>query len=362
MGIFEPTSAITTSLDSGLTKVSVEEQDTAISSYTPNFSKWHGYYRTTPELGAVIDKVIIWAFGGGVKAKEKNKQAFLDKIRGFGKDTIREICMNQGRTSTICGTSAAEIKKNARGELTNLIPLNPGNIKVLRDNKGMIVRFEQWLQGKKTATWQPEEILWLPWNSIADEIGGISTIEKIESLILLRKKAQEVQGVIIERNAKPIIVIEVDADSDSALENIKTKYKNLIDKGEAMVVPRGSITFGEQVGRQYIDTIPWLVYLQKYFILAEGVPEVVLGSISPGDTEGASKILMLGYEMVVKNKQKWFEDQWKAQIGFEIEFEEPPSINPQVIDDNKKSGALDARRGNNSMDGKDSVNPTGANK
>jgi len=44
------------------------------TAYTPNFKKWHGYYRQIPELRAVINKLASWTFGRGIKADKKNKE------------------------------------------------------------------------------------------------------------------------------------------------------------------------------------------------------------------------------------------------------------------------------------------------
>jgi hypothetical protein len=130
-----------------------------------------------------------------------------------------------------------------------------------------------------------------------------------------------------------------------------------------MLVPLGTAKMTtEQLQALIKDSMEWILYLQKYFVMSEGVPEVILGSISSRDTEGASKILMLAYEQVIRNKQDWFEQQFKAQLGIEIDLPDPPTINPLILTDIRKSGALNASRGNNSMTGLDSINPAGENK
>jgi hypothetical protein len=362
MGLYDISSATTTNLTTTLTDISVDEQDTEISTYTPSWAKWHGYYRKVPELQAVIDKVAEWACGRGIKAKDASKQKQLDKIRGFGKDTAQSIARNLIRTGKTAGDCFAEILKNNRGELVNLKPLNPGTIRIVADNKGIILRYEQisqkysgagGLPPKILATWAPDEIFHLPWNRIADEIHGISTIEKLETAILMIQEAESVMKKIIRRNAKPIVVIEADTDDAAKMAELKTKYASLIENDEAMIVSREAVKLLDFTSKLAIDPLPWMNYLIKKFIVAEGVPEVVLGSINAGDTEGASKILMLGFEQVVKTIQLFFEEQWAAQIGWEIDLPEPPSINPLVLTDSRKSG-----QGNSPTD----INPTGQNK
>lgn len=348
MGLFDISSATTTNLNSELTEVSVDSVDTTIARWTPEWAKWHGHYRSVGRLQAVIDKVALWTAGKGLKAKEPSRQKQLDQIRGNGKDTIRDIAINMIRTSDICGASFAEIIKNKRAELTNLKILSPGAMEVLSDEKGMLTGFEQ-VQYKSGADgkmqkiilnhWSIEEIFYLPRMRIGDEIGGIGVIERIEDIILKKKEAQEIYQKIVRRNAKPIVIIEADTDDTTKMTALKVKYKDLIENDEAMIVPKDSIKLLDFASKLGIDPLPWLTYLDKEFLIAEGVPEVILGAISTKDTESASKIVFVAWGQVINDKQDWFESQWKAQLGFEIELPEPPNMEEMVGADVKKEGA-----------------------
>src|SRR3990167_2602771 len=269
MGIFDIDSVTNTDLTGTLTLTSVNEGDTEITWYIPRWSKWHGIYREIPEISATIDKVSFWTAGKGIKAKEKSRQDQLDKIRGFGKDTIRDIAINLMRTSTINGDAIAEISKDSRGALKNLKPLNPGTIRVESNNKGILTGFSQ-ITIKENGNikngddhivlhhWEPEELFYLPWNRIADEIHGISTIEKLEPIILKRKRAQEIINTLYERLIYPIRVIEADTDDETKLAEVKTKYQSMIDKKEIMVVPKGSMAFtSSEIKTAIQDLLEW---------------------------------------------------------------------------------------------------------
>lgn len=365
MGINSISSVTTTDLSTQVTTASVDTKDTEISYYTPNWTKWHGYYRYTPEIQATIDKICMWASGKGIKAKEASRQKQLDKITGIGKDTIRDIVQNLMRTATICGDAFAEIIKDDRGALKNLKVLSPGTIQIITDQRGMIIGYEQ--ISLKTngavrekivmARWKPEEIFHLSWNRIADETHGISTIEKIENIILKRKDAQDIMEKYFRRMVYPVRFIEVDTDNESEMSTMKTKYETAINKGEVILVPKDTTKIStDDPNTQISDALQWMFYLQKYFIMSEGVPEVILGSINSKDTEGASKILYLAFEQAVKNKQNWFEEQWKAQIGFEVDLPEPPSIDPMILTDMRKGG------GSGGAGRLSDVSPSGQNK
>jgi hypothetical protein len=371
MGLYDISSTTNSEMSGNLTEVLISPQDTSISLYSPDWTKWHGIYREVPEIQTTIDKVSFWSAGKGVIAKEPGKQKQLDKITGDGKDTIRDIVINLMRTARICGDSFASITWNTRGELINLKVLSPGSIEIETDNRGIITKYRQ-ISYKGTGTerqkiiletWEPEEMFHLCWNRIADETHGISTIEKLEPIIKKRKRAQEIIDTMYERLIYPIRIIEADTDDPIKLAELKEKYKEMIDKKEIMIVPKDSMKFDSSTVQILLaDLLEWPNYLQKYFVMSEGVPEVILGSINSKDTEGASKILYLAYEQVIKNSQNYFEEQWKSQIGFEIDLPEPPSLNPVVVADNKKSGSMDASKGNNNMSSSGNMSPKDSNK
>jgi hypothetical protein len=377
MGIYDSDSAVVTDLSNTMDVQATRDLDTTFSRYIPDWTKWHGMYREIPELQAVIDKLALWIAGKGIVAKEKNKKQILKNLKGWGKDTARDIAINLIRTCAICGDSFASIPKNKRGELTNMKPLGPGTIEILCDNKGILDHYEQcqYKLNGITATpftkgaertvlerWEPEEMFHLSWNRLADENHGIPVPEKLEKIILMRKTAQEVMDKTIARNGKPIMIIEADTDDENKMKELKTKYENLINKGEAMVVSKDVAKLIQVAAQLNIDIITaWLYYLEKYFIMSEGVPEVILGSIASRDTEGASKILYLGFEQVVLSRQLWFEEQWEAQIGFEIELPDPPSLDPLILQNAQKSGFSGSGTGDANQ-GTKNINPAGENK
>src|SRR3989337_2120124 len=155
------------------------------TAYTPNFKKYHGYYRKIPEQRTVINKFASWTFGRGIKADKKNREK-LDKIRGFGKDSARSVLKNQWRTALICGDSFAHEIKDTQGRLTNLKPLNPDKIAIIANSNGIIVGYQQ--EGREEM-YSPDEIYHLSYERIADEIHGIPFPECMEDLILSRNEA-----------------------------------------------------------------------------------------------------------------------------------------------------------------------------
>lgn len=80
----------------------IEEQGTEVGNYQCDWEKWHGLYRTVPELRSTIDLESKWIIGRELKCDEKTKK-IIERISGNGKHTFRQILMNVVRVSKIAG-------------------------------------------------------------------------------------------------------------------------------------------------------------------------------------------------------------------------------------------------------------------
>lgn len=315
-------------------------------SYQTDWSKWHAYYREIAELAAVIDKKAEWTVGKGYQltAPEETKNR-IKRIKGFGKDTFNSIMHNAVRTYTICGDFFAEIIRDKKGRLVNLKPLNPGSMKIVINKKGFILRYEQTAQlGTKRMVmkFKPTDILHLAWNRIADEMHGISTIQKLEGIIQMLVEAKKDLRVVFHRYVKPLLITEVDSDDTTKIAAFKAKLDSAVEKGENMIIPKDVATVERVSIPQYstLDPLPWIKLLQRQFLVAEGVPAIVLGAAAEEDTEASAKIAYLAFQQMIEANQLFLEEQLKAQLGLDIEFEFPASIEPDLMTDERKDGQL----------------------
>lgn len=335
--------------------VSTAEQDSPGTSYCPDWSKWFGYYKVIPELQAVINKKAIWTLGKGYEADEKTKK-LLDRIRGCGKDTINDIFYNCVLQYTIAGDSFCEIVKNKRGELRNLKPINPGSITIKSNEKGIIEGYEQTIlpatrgQASKVISFSPDEIFHLPWNRLGDECHGRSTIEKLVDVIESTNEAMKDLRIVFHRYVKPLIVSSVDTDDATEIANFKAKLDKAVENMENLVIPKDAVEMERVSIPQYstLDPLPWIQLLQHYFIIAEGVPEVILG-YGRDTTEASSKILYLAFQQNIEHNQRFIEQQIKAQLGLEIELNFPADISPELQGDIKKERNANNLKGGNQL-------------
>jgi len=312
------------------------------STYQPDFTKWHGYYRTIPEFQAVVDKLASWSVGRGYKADNRTMKQ-LSKIKGWGKDDFNSILENLLRTAFIAGDAFAEIIKDKAGRLINLKPLNPGSIRIIIDKKGMLKRYEQVAQvnnKKVLIPFKKESIFHLAWDRIADEMHGIPIGEKLEPLIKMRNESMTDLKTAVHRNVVPVQIIPVDTDDATEIATVKAKWKQAYQKSEPIIVPKDTFDIKNMIhfalpNSQTLDPLPWLQYLIRVFTTSSGVPEVVMGW-AEGVTEASSKIIYLAFQQTIERVQRWLEAALELQTGVKIDLEFPASIEPELVDDEKK--------------------------
>lgn len=307
------------------------------TTYIVDWTKWHGYYRQIPELQSIIDKKALWTIGKGFKADEK-VSAVLKKIKGNGKDTFNTILYNMVRTMTICGDAYAEIIRDKAGRLINLKPLSSYTMQIVVDEMGIIKRYEQIDRGKNIKIkFDVSEIFHLCWNRIGDEIHGISTIEKVERIILMRNESLEDLKLLFHRYVKPLLISHVDTDDPTEIAAYKLKMDKSVALGENMIIPKNTAELEvlNALQSSSLNPLVWQDKLQRYFIIAEGVPEIILGW-GEGTTEASSKILYLAFQQMIEWNQLFLEEQIKSQLNIDLTFEFPASIEPSLMGDEKK--------------------------
>ncbi|MFH1645977.1 MAG: hypothetical protein ABIB11_06105, partial [Candidatus Omnitrophota bacterium] len=108
----------------------------------PKWTTYWGYFNAVPDLKSAILMKAIWDVGKGYTAKPPYDTQ-LENIKGWGKDSFDDILFNMEVIMRVGGDAFAEILRNEKGTLINLKPLDPGSIKIIVDEEGIIKRYEQ---------------------------------------------------------------------------------------------------------------------------------------------------------------------------------------------------------------------------
>ena len=340
--------AIASEIASSITDFSVDSQQTdgageqkETSWENVKFAQYLGYYKTIPELAAVIDAKATWTVGKGFIAEELTTLK-LDKLRGLGYDTFNTVLENMIRTYNIGGDSYAEIIRDDEGNIINLKPLDPAVMKHIANDKGIIIRFEQTskIKGKEPQKFEPGEIFYLPRNRVADEIHGVSMIERLEEIILMKNEAMEDVKLINHRFAYPRWIYHLDSDNETEIATFKAKADAINVKGENLYIPKDVVVpeLMAVAPNATINLLPWIQYLDNLFYEVAQVPKIILGG-SGEFTEASAKIAYLAFQQTIEEEQLFIEEQVLNQLNLEINLEFPASLENELLSDQKKDGA-----------------------
>ncbi len=301
-----------------------------------------GYYKKIPEVGIVIDAKATWTVGKGFKADEETTM-ILDSLKGIGNESFNVFLENMIRTAHIGGDSYAEIIRDEEENLLNLKPLDPSVMKVIINNQGIIIRYEQTSKLEKTPIkFNPEDILHFSRNRVADNVLGTSMVDKLTTIILMRNEAMDDKKTVAHRTVVPVRIIEVDTDDATEIAKVKAQYEQIIKAGgEALVIPKGTvqITTEALANNATMDTSRWIEELNNYFYQAAGVPQIVVGGVG-SITERATTVAYLAFQQTIEEEQLYVEEQVLSQLNLVIELEFPASLQNDLLSDQKKDGPL----------------------
>ena len=313
------------------------EEENEFEWQMEHWEEWYGFYKKIPELKVAINTEATWVMGGGFKA-DPETELLLGTIKGHGKDSFNSILKNQIRTMSIGGDSFAEIIRDKTGFLINIKPLDPSSIVSIWNRKGIIKRYEQVtkIKGKKKIlqTFKPEEMFHLSRERIADEVHGISAVESVKEIILMRNEAMTDWKTVMHRNVQPLWVIHLDTDNTTEIATLKTKWDNARKNGENMFVPKG-VVVPELIAtatNASLNPLSWIDKLTDYFFQAVNVPQIIIGNAKEF-TDASGKIVYLSYEQGVKDKQLYVEEQVLGQLNIEINLVFPSSLQSDTISD-----------------------------
>ena len=339
--------AISTNMSSLVDDITVPTRETdgvtgskETTWFNDKWSQYLGYYKQIPELKIAIDMRAIWTVGKGFTA-DPYTSTLLDGVTGWGNDTFDTIINNLVVARRIGGDSYAEIIRDDQGFLLNIKPLDPGTIRHVVNDKGILIRYEQWSKkgDKVIHKFKTGDILHLVNKRVADEIHGTSDIEALEPIIKANNESFLDVQQLQHRHVKPRFAFKIDTDNSTKIAAFQAKMDAIVNKGENIVIPQGSVEF-ELIAvpsNATLNPLPWRQHLRDYFYQVVGIPQIILGS-SGEFTESTAKIAYLAFEQSVKAEQRDIEAQLWNQLFMKVEFEFPASLQNELLDDRNKDG------------------------
>lgn len=305
----------------------------------PNWNFQWGYFNTNADLKAAITMKAIWIVGRGWKADPRDKLK-LELISGWGKDTFDDIMFNMQIIKRVAGDAFAEIIRGDVNDNFNLKVLDPSSIKLVVNPQGRIIRYEQTskIPGKEyVKKFNPEDILHLSNNRLADQIHGISDIDALEQVIKAEDENFADMKKVMHRQARPMIMFKLKTDDKVTIDAFVSKMDQAMKSGENIYVPDDE----NMVSWEVIQVVPsqiimqWRDDIRNKFYRTIGLPQVVPGA-GGQSTESESKVIYLAFEQIVEREQRELEMQLWAQLGIKIDFTPPASLLNQMQSDQNK--------------------------
>lgn len=309
------------------------------TTYTnPLWTQHWAYFNEHAELKSAILMKATWNVGKGYECDTRTK-VILEHITGMGKDTFDDVLFNMEVCRRVGRDAFAEIIRADDGTLLNLKPLDPGSMRIVVDNKGLILRYEQINKlGDKTEIikFQPKDIFHLSNNRLADQIHGISDIESLDKTLLAELESFSDTKRIMHTQAKPFIIFKLKTDDETKINALVAKVDTLRAKGEDLFIPDDENILSYDVVQvnpsQLI--IAWRQEIRNRFYRALGLPQVIFGQANA--TESGGKVEYLAHEQVFERDQRYLEKQIWNQLGLKINLISPVSLLEALQSDENK--------------------------
>ena len=326
----------TTQLKSGVPdyKVSPKTIDEAGAGeetywYNSNWTTYLGYLKTIPEYRNAVRALSIYTCGRGWTAPDKEVQAMLENIRGWGEDTFDSIMQDMIIVKKTNGDAYCEIMRNPDNPSTiiNLKKLNPGRVRQVVNENGILIGYDWMSTDGKSAMKRIEvkDMFHICNDRIANEIHGTSVLEACKWVIdWLNEMLSDLRRVM---HRSTIRVLYIDADNTTKLQTVREQYKEAVKNGEVLILParKGEAEFEEL---NIPPTEAWLAairFARDYFYEVLGVPKVITGGTQES-TEASSKIGYQTFEQPYITEQRLLEQDIWNQLAIRIKFDRPKSL------------------------------------
>ena len=341
MADLNPSKSTTTSLNTiqGYTvsakPLDYSEGDNETYWYFSNTSTYFGYYKQIPELKKALDALAMWTAGKGYTTRDALTKIDLDRIQGWGEDTMDSILENMIIVKKLIGDAFAEIIRDPKtGRLINLKPISPERVRLVIDDNGLIKRYDVLTLKKAWKEIPRKNMLHLCNDRVGDEIHGTSVIEACKWVIEARNEAMDTYRKILRRSLA-LGVLYIDSDDAATITSVMAKVRTAVDKGEMLVLPMKTADIKDSAV-SVKDFLSWISYLENFFYQAVGIPKIILGG-SQEFTEASSKVGYLTFEQVYMSEQRKLEQDLWNQVGIFVKFERPISLKDEMAQSEAKN-------------------------
>jgi hypothetical protein len=292
--------------------------------YNDYWNEGLGLWEDNPAYKEPIRALARWAVGRGFEADTRTR-IILENITGAGEDSFQSIMTNHIILKKTNGDNYNEIIRNDKGTLINLKPLNPSNVRVVWDKKGMIKGYDVKNAEGKWIRFDKKDIFHSMNDRIASQIHGTPAWKACKWELETRKEVLANTRRILQRGT--IRVMYVDEDNTEKLNQVKTEWEDAIKYGEVMILPGKKGSDVEVVDYNIPDIsalMTFVQYLDNRIYQSLGIPRAIADTTD--FTEAASKVGYMTFEPVYVEEQTLLEQDLWNQLAIKVKFNRPPSL------------------------------------
>ncbi len=290
-----------------------------------NFTKYYGFYGKIGEYKSAINSFATLVIGQGYTASNATK-VILEKITGWGEDTILSVLWSMIVVKKFAGDSYSEIIRNPEtGTLLNLKPLDPERMAHISDEQGLIERYDYTQFSGKVEPFNPDQILHFCNDRVINEPHGTATTEAVEWIIEALEEARRDWKRISHRSTIRVLYVE-EQDKDR-LANLRRDYKEGIKEGEVLILPGNTKDYQFQdLNLPPVEAyLAWIRYLGDQFYNQLGINKAAIGG-TQDNTEASAKVGLFSNEAVWAREISEVEADLWNQLAIRIKINKQPSM------------------------------------
>tara|TARA_Y100001949_G_C15983468_1_gene329436 strand:- start:600 stop:1679 length:1080 start_codon:yes stop_codon:yes gene_type:complete len=303
--------------------------------YFSDATKNLGYYFNIPEIHSAANALATWAFGRGWETdppSDTQLSVILKGIKGTGFDSFQTIMWNHEVIKLVIGDAFAEIVRNKKGILINLLPISPERVRLVFKGSTLL-RYDVWNSNK----WKPlskEKMLHSSNNRVGDSMHGVSKIDAGRWVIDARNEALE-DNRKIEHRGMALGIAYYKTNNAGKISYANTQIEQAVKNGEMIGLPEDTVEIKEFPTKSISERLPWIQYLENFWYQIFGVPRSI--ATSDGTSEVGGKMGHVIFEPIYTKEQTDVEADLWNQMAIKIKFRRPASLGGLVEQDIQKA-------------------------
>lgn len=271
-------------------------------------NRYWTYYENEGTIFAAVNSIMYNTVmvGYSVICKDPKAEDFLEQL--CQRVSLEEALTDAMKDSLVFGDAFLEKRRNGKGEVIDLYPVDPRTMQINYDQYGRTESYQQVIEGREQSTiLKPEDIIHFKLFTSPGTPYGISIIKPNVDTIQRKVETDEALFQAIQRHGTSKIVAYVgDPKEDKlpdeeVLEAIQKKLEDISSINDFVVPHVIKLDTIDEKGVQGVEE--YYDLFQNELIIGLMCPEEALGQ-GKGSTEATARVKAVLYERMIKSFQR----------------------------------------------------------